>query len=72
MSCDIRKATVWPWKRSGRVLDSRLRGRGLEPHWRHCVVVLSALDKLLGQLGIYATCLSSIAYLKKQLRIFFF
>ena len=30
----------------------------------------SALDKLLGQLGIYATCLSSIAYLQKQLRIF--
>ena len=32
---------------------------------------LSALDKLLGQLGIYATCLSSIAYLQKQLRIFY-
>ena len=26
---------------SGRVLDSRLRGRGFEPHWRHCVVSLS-------------------------------
>ena len=25
---------------SGRVLDSRPRGRGLEPHRRHCVVVL--------------------------------
>ena len=25
---------------SGRVLDSRLRGRGFEPHQRHCVVVL--------------------------------
>ena len=25
---------------SGRELDSRLRGRGLEPHQRHCVVVL--------------------------------
>ena len=24
---------------SGRVLDSRQRGRGFEPHWRHCVVV---------------------------------
>ena len=24
---------------SGRVLDSRLKGRGFEPHWRHCVVV---------------------------------
>ena len=32
----------------------------------------SALDKLLGQLGIYATWLSSIAYLQKQLRIFIF
>ena len=29
---------------------------------------VSALDKLLGQLGIYATWLSSIAYLQKQLR----
>ena len=34
--------------------------------------VTSALDKLLGQLGIYATWLSSIAYLQKQLRIFIF
>ena len=25
---------------SGRVLDSRQRGRGFEPHGRHCVVVL--------------------------------
>ena len=25
---------------SGRVLDSRLRGRGFEPHRHHCVVVL--------------------------------
>ena len=25
---------------SGSVLDSRPRGRGFEPHWRHCVVVL--------------------------------
>ena len=24
----------------GRVLDSRLRGRGFKPHQRHCVVVL--------------------------------
>ena len=22
-----------------RVLDSRPRGRGFEPHWRHCVVI---------------------------------
>ena len=26
---------------SSRVLDSRPRGRGFEPHWRHCVVSLS-------------------------------
>ena len=25
---------------SGRVLDSRPRGRGFEPHRRHCVVAL--------------------------------
>ena len=25
---------------SGRALDSRPRGRGFEPHGRHCVVVL--------------------------------
>ena len=35
-------------------------------------ILSSALDKLLGQLGIYATWLSSIAYLQKQLRIFIF
>ena len=34
--------------------------------------ITSPLDKLLGQLGIYATWLSSIAYLQKQLRIFIF
>ena len=33
---------------------------------------LSALDKLLGQLGTYAIWLSSIAYLQKQLHIFIF
>ena len=26
---------------SGRVLYSRVKGRGFEPHWRHCVVSLS-------------------------------
>ena len=36
------------------------------------ILQYSALDKLLGQLGIYATWLSSIAYLQKQLRIFIF
>ena len=33
---------------------------------------ISTLDKLLGQLGIYTTWLSSIAYLQKQLRIFIY
>ena len=28
-------------ERSGRVLDSRPRGREFEPHWRHCIVSLS-------------------------------
>ena len=28
-------------KRSGRVLDSRPRGHGYEPHWRRCVVSFS-------------------------------
>ena len=27
------------WELSGRVLDSRLKGRRSEPHRRHCVVV---------------------------------
>ena len=26
---------------SGRVLDSRPRGHGFQPHWHHCVVSLS-------------------------------
>ena len=26
---------------SGRVLSSRPKGRGFEPHWSHCVVSLS-------------------------------
>ena len=26
---------------SGRMLDSRPRGSGFQPHWRHCVVSLS-------------------------------
>ena len=41
----------------------------------HLVVIVSigsALDKVLGQLGIYTTWLSSIAYLQKQLHIFIF
>ena len=31
---------------SGRVLDSRPRGRGFEPHQRHCLVVLEQ-DKFI-------------------------
>ena len=34
----LRKGAQWL---SGRVLDSRRKGRGLEPHRRHCVVSLS-------------------------------
>ena len=33
----LRKGAQWL---SGRVLDSRPKGRGFEPHRRHCVVVL--------------------------------
>ena len=29
------------WELSGRALDSRPKGRGFEPHWRHWVVSLS-------------------------------
>ena len=32
---------------SGRVLDSRTRGRGFQPHWRHCVVSLLEQDTLI-------------------------
>ena len=36
------KCIFWQiWQRSGRVLDSRPKGCGLELHWRHCVVSLS-------------------------------
>ena len=36
---------------SGRVLDSRLRGCGLEPHRRHCVVSLSKTHLFLLSTG---------------------
>ena len=43
-----------------------------QQRWVHMLKYrFSALDKLLGQLGIYATWLSSIEYLQKQLRIFY-
>ena len=32
---------------SGRVLDSRPKGRGFEPHRRHCVVVLEQDTSIL-------------------------
>ena len=65
----------------------KIGGRGLGSVDRVCQVIrntggfswpnklhtlFSALDKLLGQLGIYPTWLSSIAYLQKQLGIFRF
>ena len=41
---DFKHATTTKWMGaqwlSGRVLDSRPKGRGFEPHRRHCVVVL--------------------------------
>ena len=36
-SIQLAKGAQWL---SGRVLDLRPRGRGFEPHRRHCVVVL--------------------------------
>ena len=37
---DAIKALIGAQWLSGRVLDSRPKGRGFEPHRRHCVVVL--------------------------------
>ena len=37
---DIKTQNVGAQWLSGRVLDSRPKGRGFEPHRRHCVVVL--------------------------------
>ena len=48
------KGAQWP---SGRVLDSRLRGRGFEPHRRHCVVLLEQ-DTLLVQPRKTRPCLT--------------
>ena len=39
--CEISITNLGEQWLSGRVLDSRPRGRGFEPHWRHCVVSLS-------------------------------
>ena len=40
--CKKRHSFTWEGAQwlSGRVLDSRPKGRGFEPHRRHCVVVL--------------------------------
>ena len=44
------------WERSGSVVEcSRLRGRGFEPHQRHCVVVLEQDNNELIRIG--KTCL---------------
>ena len=40
----IHKGAQWL---SCRVLDSRPRGLGFEPHWRHCFVSLSKQDTLI-------------------------
>ena len=58
------------WKLRTHLVVVIAHGRGIFGFFDH--YQYSALDKLLGQLGIYATWLSSIAYLQKQLRIFIF
>ena len=40
-TCLAEPGHIHIWWLSGRVLDSRSKGRGLEPHRRHCVVSLS-------------------------------
>ena len=42
----------------GRVLDSRPRGHRLEPHWRHCVVVLEQDTFILVQPRKTPPCLT--------------
>ena len=37
----LKKAIMGAQWLSGRVLDSRPRGSGFEPHWRHCLWSLS-------------------------------
>ena len=38
---NIDSVSVYTLMLSGRMLDSRPKGRGFEPHWRHCDVSLS-------------------------------
>ena len=46
---------------SGRVLDSRPRGRGFKPHWRHCVGSLSKnINPSLVLIQPWKTCPSFI------------
>ena len=40
VACRLRPTIEGAQWLSGRVLNSRLRGRGFEPHGHHCVVVL--------------------------------
>ena len=37
--CLLKRDKEGSWECSGRMLDSRPRGRGFEPHLRHCMVV---------------------------------
>ena len=47
---------------SGRVLDSRPRGHGFEPHWRHCVVSLSKnIQRSLGFEPHWRHCVVSLS-----------
>ena len=64
---------VWGWDRKKSVMKNAVwhqEAYRVIARDRFFYPILSALDKLLGQLGIYATWLTSIAYLQKQLRIF--
>ena len=53
-------------ERSGSVVecsDSRPRGRGFEPHWRHCVEVLEQDIFIPGRVAQSVTCLVTDAKL---------
>ena len=68
---------LWPMSSPQRSSGHSLFKKKIKPKFFYVFFVLfccfcSALDKLLGQLGIYATWLSSFAYLQKQLHIFIF
>ena len=44
------------WELSGRVLDSRPKGRRFEPHWCHCIVSLSKTHSCLELVQPRKTC----------------